>query len=246
MMGTANWSLDHVPGPERGLPTPHAVRHGTEEQKKLYLPKLVSGEWTGTMCLTEPHCGTDLGLSHQGRTARRRHLQDHRHQDLHLRRRARPGREHRPPGAGPPARRTPGTKGISLFVVPKFKVNADGSLGERNASSAAPRTQDGHPRPQAPPMNFDGAVGTMVAEPNKGLEAMFTLMNTARLGVAVPGVGPAEVAYQNALAYAKDRAPDAASPARKTPDKAADPMIVAPRRAPMLLTQKASPKAAAP
>ena len=208
MLNSANQAWTMYPGLSHGAYEALHV-HGTEEQKKLYLPKLTSGEWTGTMCLTEPHCGTDLGLLRTGRARGRRargHLQNHRQQDLHQRWRARLHRQHRPPGAGPPARCAPGSKGISLFVVPKFVVKADGSLGERNPifCGALEHKMGIHGNATAQ-INIDGAIGTLVGQPNKGLQAMFVMMNAARLGVGNQSLGLTEVAYQNALAYAKDR-----------------------------------------
>jgi len=218
--------------------------HGTEEQKKLYLPKLTSGEWTGTMCLTEPHCGTDLGL---------------------LRTKAEPV-------AGAPEgtykitgnkifisagehdftdnivhlvlARLPdapvGSKGISLFVVPKFVVKADGSLGERNPifCGALEHKMGIHGNATAQ-INIDGAIGTLVGQPNKGLQAMFVMMNAARLGVGNQSLGLTEVAYQNALAYAKDRLQMRSLSGTKAKDKPADPIIVHPDVRRMLLTAKA-------
>jgi alkylation response protein AidB-like acyl-CoA dehydrogenase len=215
--------------------------HGTPEQKATYLPKLTSGEWTGTMCLTEPHCGTDLGL---------------------LRTKAEPqpdgtykitgakifisAGEHdmaenivhlvlaRLPDA--PA----GSKGISLFIVPKFNVNADGSLGSRNGIFCAglEHKMGIHGNATAQ-IVLENAVGTMVGQPNKGLAAMFVMMNAARLGVGNQSLGLTEVAYQNAVAYAKDRVQMRALSGPKAPDKPADPIIVHPDVRKMLLTARA-------
>ena len=240
MMNSANQAWTMYPGLSHGAyEALHA--HGTEEQKRLYLPKLTSGEWTGTMCLTEPHCGTDLGL---------------------LRTKAEPqadgtykitgnkifisAGEHdmtsnivhlvlaRLPDA--PA----GSKGISLFVVPKYKVNADGSLGERNAiyCGGLEHKMGIHGNATAQ-MVIDGAVGTMVGQPNKGLAAMFVMMNAARLGVGNQSLGLTEVAYQNALAYAKDRIQMRSLTGTKAKDKPADPIIVHPDVRRMLLTARA-------
>jgi alkylation response protein AidB-like acyl-CoA dehydrogenase len=214
---------------------------GTPEQKATYLPKLVSGQWSGTMCLTESQCGTDLGL---------------------LRTRAEPNGdgsyaltgtkifisagEHdvtenilhlvlaRLPDA--PA----GTKGISLFLVPKFIPDANGEVGERNAIRAGSiEHKMGIHGNATCVMNLDGARGWLIGEPHKGMPAMFVMMNSARLGVGMQSLGLAEVAQQNAVRYARDRIQgrDAAGPAQ--PDKPADPIIVHPDVRRMLLTGKA-------
>ena len=243
MLNSANQAWTMYPGLSHGAYEALHV-HGTEEQKKLYLPKLTSGEWTGTMCLTEPHCGTDLGL---------------------LRTKAEPvagapegtykitgnkifisAGEHdftdnivhlvlaRLPDA------PPGSKGISLFVVPKFVVKADGSLGERNPifCGALEHKMGIHGNATAQ-INIDGAIGTLVGQPNKGLQAMFVMMNAARLGVGNQSLGLTEVAYQNALAYAKDRLQMRSLSGTKAKDKPADPIIVHPDVRRMLLTAKA-------
>ena len=243
MLNSANQAWTMYPGLSHGAYEALHV-HGTEEQKKLYLPKLTSGEWTGTMCLTEPHCGTDLGL---------------------LRTKAEPvagapegtykitgnkifisAGEHdftenivhlvlaRLPDA------PPGSKGISLFVVPKFVVKADGSLGERNPifCGALEHKMGIHGNATAQ-INIDGAIGTLVGQPNKGLQAMFVMMNAARLGVGNQSLGLTEVAYQNALAYAKDRLQMRSLSDTKAKDKPADPIIVHPDVRRMLLTAKA-------
>jgi alkylation response protein AidB-like acyl-CoA dehydrogenase len=240
MLNSANQAWTMYPGLSHGAyEALHA--YGTEEQKKTYLPKLTSGEWTGTMCLTEPHCGTDLGL---------------------LRTKAEPqadgtykisgnkifisAGEHdmadnivhlvlaRLPDA------PPGSKGISLFVVPKYHVKADGSLGERNPifCGALEHKMGIHGNSTAQ-INIDGAIGTLVGEPNKGLQAMFVMMNAARLGVGNQSLGLNEVAYQNALAYAKDRLQMRSLSGVKAKDKPADPIIVHPDVRRMLLTAKA-------
>jgi alkylation response protein AidB-like acyl-CoA dehydrogenase len=240
MMNSANQAWTMYPGLSHGAyEALHA--YGTEEQQKTYLPKLTSGEWTGTMCLTEPHCGTDLGL---------------------LRTKAEPqpdgtyritgtkifisAGEHdlaanivhlvlaRLPDA--PA----GSKGISLFVVPKFKVAADGSVGERNGIFCAGLEHKmGIHGNSTCQMVLENAVGTLVGEPNKGLQAMFVMMNAARLGVGNQSLGLTEVAYQNAVAYAKDRIQMRALSGPKAPDKPADPIIVHPDVRKMLLTARA-------
>lgn len=240
MLNSANQAWTMYPGLSHGAyECLHA--HGTEEQKKLYLPKLVSGEWTGTMCLTEPHCGTDLGL---------------------LRTKAEPqadgsyklngakifisAGEHdmaenivhlvlaRLPDA------PQGSKGISLFVVPKYKVKADGSMGERNGIHCGGLEHKmGIHANSTCQMILEDAVGTLVGQPNKGLQAMFVMMNAARLGVGNQSLGLTEVAYQNALAYAKDRIQMRSLSGPKAKDKPADPIIVHPDVRKMLLTAKA-------
>jgi alkylation response protein AidB-like acyl-CoA dehydrogenase len=240
MLNSGNQAWTMYPGLSHGAyEALHA--HGTPEQKKMFLPKLTSGEWTGTMCLTEPHCGTDLGL---------------------LRTKAEPQADgtYRITGAKifisagehdmvsnilhlvlarlPDA--PVGSKGISLFVVPKFKVNADGSLGERNPIFCAGiEHKMGIHANSTCQMVLEGAVGTLVGEPNKGLNAMFVMMNAARLGVGMQSLGLTEVAYQNAVAYAKDRLQMRALSGPKAPDKPADPIIVHPDVRKMLMTARA-------
>jgi hypothetical protein len=240
MMNSANQAWTMYPGLSHGAyEALHA--HGTPEQKATYLPKLTSGEWTGTMCLTEPHCGTDLGL---------------------LRTKAEPQADgsYKITGAKifisagehdmadniihlvlarlPDA--PEGSKGISLFVVPKFLVNADGSLGARNPIFCAGLEHKmGIHANSTCQMVLEGAVGTLVGQPNKGLAAMFVMMNAARLGVGNQSLGLTEVAYQNAVAYAKDRIQMRALSGPKALDKPADPIIVHPDVRKMLLTARA-------
>lgn len=240
MMNSANQAWTMYPGLSHGA-YECLHEHGTPEQKALYLPKLVSGEWTGTMCLTEPHCGTDLGM---------------------LRSKAEPqadgsykisggkifisAGEHnmsenivhlvlaRLPDA--PA----GTKGISLFIVPKFLPNADGTVGARNPIfCGAIEEKMGIHGNSTCQINMDGATGWLIGQPNKGLNAMFVMMNAARLGVGMQSLGLTEVAYQNALVYAKDRLQMRSLSGVKAPEKAADPIIVHPDVRRMLLTAKA-------
>ena len=240
MAGTANWSWNMYPGLSHGAVNT-VETHGDAGQKKKYLTKLVSGEWTGTMCLTESQCGSDLGL---------------------LRTKAEPesdgsysitgtkifisAGEHdltenivhivlaRLPDA--PA----GTKGISLFIVPKFNVNEDGSLGERNAVHCASIEEKmGIHGNATAVLNFDGAKGFLIAEPNRGLNAMFTFMNVARIGTAIQGLAHAELSFQGALSYARDRLAMRSLTGPKNPDGPADPIIVHPDVRRMLLTQKA-------
>jgi alkylation response protein AidB-like acyl-CoA dehydrogenase len=217
------------------------VQHGEEWQRQVFIPRILSGEWTGTMCLTEPHCGSDLGL---------------------LRTRAEPAGdgayklygtkifitagEHdmsqnivhlvlaRLPDA--PA----GTKGISMFIVPKYKVARDGTVGERNPVAAGNiEHKMGLKGSATCVMNFDGAEGYLIGQPHRGLQAMFTMMNTARLGVGVQGLGLIEISHQNAIAYARDRLQMRSLSGPKRPDKPADPIIVHPDVRRMLMTQKA-------
>ena len=198
------------------------LAHGTPEQKAKYLPKMVTGEWTGTMNLTEPHCGTDLGLLRTKAvtqadgsykiTGTKIFISAGEHDlatniiHLVLAR-----------IEGAPA----GTKGISLFIVPKFLVNADGSLGARNGVSCGSIEEKmGIHGNSTCVMNYDGATGWLVGEENNGLHAMFTMMNEARLGVGVQGLAQSEVAYQNAAIYAKERLQGRALTGAKNPDKA--------------------------
>ncbi|WP_446669843.1 acyl-CoA dehydrogenase C-terminal domain-containing protein [Methylorubrum rhodesianum] len=225
----ANLALGMYPGLTQGAVAALLV-HGSDEQKKTYLPKMVEGAWTGTMNLTEPHCGTDLGLlktkavpngdGSYSLTGTKIFISAGEH-DLsenivHL-------VIARIEGA------PMGTKGISLFVVPKFLVNADGSLGERNAVSCGSLEHKMGIHGNATcVMNYDGARGWLVGEENRGLAAMFVMMNEARLAVGVQGLGQSEVAYQNAVAYARERLQGRALTGAKAPEKAADPIIVHP------------------
>ncbi|WP_333856479.1 acyl-CoA dehydrogenase C-terminal domain-containing protein [Denitromonas sp.] len=240
MLNSANQSWTMYPGLTHGAyDALHA--HGTPEQKATYLPKLTSGEWTGTMCLTEPHAGTDLGLLRskaepQGDgtyriTGEKIFISSGEHDMaeniIHL-------VLARLPDA--PA----GSRGISLFIVPKFHVNADGSVGERNGIyCGAIEHKMGIHGNSTCQMVLDGAVGSLVGEPHKGLAAMFVMMNSARLGVGMQSLGLTEVAYQNAAAYAKDRTQSRALSGAKAKDKAADPIIVHPDVRKMLLTARA-------
>ena len=244
MLNSANQAWTMYPGLSHGAyECIHA--HGTEEQKTTYLPKLTSGEWTGTMCLTEPQCGTDLGLlrtkaeplldgSKEGRyklTGQKIFISAGEH-DLA------PNILHLVLARLPDS--LAGSKGISLFVVPKFMVKADGSLGERNAiTCGAIEHKMGIKASSTCQMNLDGAVGTLVGQPHKGLAAMFVMMNAARLGVGNQGLGLTEVAYQNAVAYAKDRLQMRSLSGPKAPDKPADTIIVHPDVRKMLLTARA-------
>ena len=240
MLNSCNQSWTMYPGLSHGAYECLHV-HGTPGQKAMYLPSLSSGVWSGTMCLTEAHCGTDLGL---------------------LRTKAEPqadgsyllsgakifisSGEHdlaeniihlvlaRLPDA--PA----GSKGISLFVVPKFNVNADGTLGSRNGIVCTGLEEKmGIHGNSTCQMQLDGANGTLVGEPNRGLSAMFVMMNAARLGVGNQSLGLTEVAYQNAVAYARDRLQMRSLTGPKAAEKPADPIIVHPDVRKMLLTARA-------
>lgn len=240
MLNASNQAWTMYPGLSHGA-YECLHEHGTAEQKALYLPKLVSGEWTGTMCLTEAHCGTDLGLLRSKAepqadgsykiTGSKIFISAGEHDMaqniLHL-------VLARLPDA--PA----GTKGISLFIVPKFLPNADGTLGARNPIfCGALEEKMGIHGNATCQMNIDGAIGWMIGEPNKGLNAMFVMMNAARLGVGMQSLGLTEVAYQNALIYAKDRLQMRSLTGAKEASKPADPIIVHPDVRRMLLTAKA-------
>ncbi|WP_338846114.1 acyl-CoA dehydrogenase C-terminal domain-containing protein [Massilia sp. W12] len=240
MINSANQAWSMYPGLGHGAyECLHA--HGTPELKAMFLPKLVSGEWTGTMCLTEAHCGTDLGLLRSKAipqadgsyaiTGSKIFISAGEHDMaeniVHL-------VLARLPDA------PEGSKGISLFLVPKFIPNKDGSLGARNPIfCGAIEEKMGIHANSTCQMNLDGATGWLIGEPHKGLNAMFVFMNAARLGVGMQSVGVTEVAYQNALAYAKDRLQMRSLSGVKAPDKAADPIIVHPDVRRMLLTAKA-------
>ncbi|MFO1373969.1 MAG: acyl-CoA dehydrogenase C-terminal domain-containing protein [Agitococcus sp.] len=239
MMGTSNWSWGMYPGLSHGaINTLEA--HGDAHQKEVYLTKLISGEWTGTMCLTESHAGSDLGI---------------------IRTKAEPqadgsykitgtkifisAGEHdmadniihivlaRLPDA------PKGTKGISLFIVPKFLPTADGGVGERNGVKCGSiEHKMGIKASATCVMNFDGATGFLIGPPNKGLNCMFTFMNTARIGTAIQGVAAAEGSFQGALEYARDRTAMRSLTGAKNPEKEADLIIVHPAVRQLLLTQK--------
>ena len=240
MIGTANWSFAMYPGLSLGCMNT-VMQYASEEQKALYMPPLTEGRWTGTMCLTEPQCGTDLG---QVKT-RAELLADGSYALTGTKIFISSG-EHdlaeniihivlaRLPDA------PSGTRGISLFLVPKFLPKADGSLGERNPVNCASIEHKMGIRASATAvLNFDGARGWLIGAPNQGLEAMFTFMNTARIGTAIQGVCHAELSFQGALAYAKDRRSMRALSGKKEPDKAADAIIHHADVRRMLLTQKA-------
>ena len=241
MSNAANASFAAYPGLTLGA---YEVihHHGSDEQKATYLPRMVSGEWGGTMNLTEPHCGTDLGL---------------------LRTRAEPAADgsYRITGkkiwisAGEHdmvdniihlvLARTPdapaGTRGISLFIVPKFLVNSDGSLGERNGVKCVGLEKKMGIKASATcEMEYTHAVGFLVGEENRGLAAMFTMMNAARLGTGIQGLGMASAAYQAAVSFARERLQGRSLAGTKYPDQPADPIVVHPDVRKMLLVSRAS------
>ncbi|MGQ0559459.1 MAG: acyl-CoA dehydrogenase C-terminal domain-containing protein [Sphingosinicella sp.] len=238
---SANHSFEMYNGLTQGAVAAILIK-GSDEQKKTYVPNMVSGQWTGTMNLTEPHCGTDLGL-------------------LKTRAEPQPDGSYKIAGtkifissgehdlaeniihmvlakiAGAPDT----VKGISLFIVPKFLVNPDGSLGERNAVSCGSIEEKmGIHGNSTCLLNYDGATGYLVGEPEKGLAAMFIMMNGARLGVGQQGLAQGEIAYQNAVAYARDRRQGRALvPEQRDAEAKADPIIVHPDVRRMLMEAKA-------
>ncbi len=239
IFASANMAFGMYPGLTHGAYS--AIHtHGSAEQKATYLPRMVSCEWTGTMNLTEPHCGTDLGLmrtkaepNQDGSfaiTGQKIFISagDHDLAEniIHLVLAKIPG--------GPA-----GVKGISLFIVPKFLVQKEGALGPRNKVSVGKIEEKMGIHANATcVMNFDGATGFLLGQAHKGMRAMFTMMNEARLGVGVQGYAQAEAAYQNALAYAKDRLQGRAVTGPENPDDAADPLIVHPDIRRNLMQQK--------
>lgn len=235
----ANQAFGMYPGLTNGAVSA-LIAKGSQEQKEKYLPKMISNEWTGTMNLTEPHCGTDLGLirtkaepnddGSYAITGTKIFISAGEHDMadniIHL-----------------VLAKTPGapdsTKGISLFVVPKFIVNDDGSLGERNGVSCGSiEHKMGIHANATCVLNYDGATGWLVGEENKGLAAMFIMMNAARLGVGIQGLSQAEAAYQNAVAYALDRRQGRALTGPEEPEEKADPIFVHPDVRRMLMDGK--------
>ncbi|HLZ79351.1 MAG TPA: acyl-CoA dehydrogenase C-terminal domain-containing protein [Sphingomonas sp.] len=239
MICSTNVSFSLYPGLTHGATT-SIEGHASDELKQAYLPKMVSGEWSGTMCLTESHCGTDLGL---------------------LRTKAEPQGDgsykitgskifisagdhdltsnviHLVLARLPDAPK--GVKGISLFLVPKFLPKGDGTPGPSNGVSvAAIEHKMGMKASATCQMNFDESVGWLIGQPNKGMAAMFTMMNTERVSVGVQGLGINEIAYQSAVAYAKDRLQGRSLSGPKRPDLAADPIIVHPDVRRMLMTMR--------
>ena len=240
MMGTANWSFTMYPGLSLGAMNT-ILQHASAELKNIFMPPLTEGRWAGTMCLTEPQCGTDLG-------------------QVKTKAEPRPDGSYSITGTKifissgdhdltenivhvvlarlPDA--PPGTRGISLFVVPKMVVKADGSLdGSNRVVCSSLEHKMGIKASATAVINFEDSQGWLIATPNKGLEAMFTFMNTARLGTAVQGVAHAELSFQGALAYAKERRSMRALSGKKEPEKVADAIIHHADVRRMLMTQKA-------
>ncbi|ABA76904.1 acyl-CoA dehydrogenase C-terminal domain-containing protein [Pseudomonas fluorescens] len=240
MVASSNTSWGMYPGLTHGaMSAIHA--HGTDEQKNTYLRKLTAGQWTGTMCLTEAHCGTDLGIiktravpqadGSYAVTGSKIFISagEHDMSDniIHLVLAKLPDA---------PA----GTKGISLFIVPKFLPDASGEAGERNGVSCGSiEHKMGIKASATCVLNFDDAKGFLIGEPNKGLNCMFTMMNHARLGTGMQGLCLGEASFQGAIKYANDRLQMRALTGAKSPDKPADPIIVHPDVRRMLLTMKA-------
>jgi alkylation response protein AidB-like acyl-CoA dehydrogenase len=245
MFSAANQAFTMYQGLTHGAASA-ILAHGTQTQKDTYLPKMVSCQWTGTMNLTEPHCGTDLGMmrtraepqpdgSYQI-SGQKIFISSGEHDMaeniIHLVLAKIPG--------GPE-----GIKGVSLFIVPKFLVNDDGSLGPRNSLSCGKiEHKMGIHGNSTCVMNYDGATGYLLGEAHKGMRAMFTMMNEARLGVGMQGLAQADVAYQNALAYAKDRLQGRAVTGAENPNGPADPLIVHPDIRRSLMDQKSFTEAA--
>ena len=245
MFSAANQAFTMYQGLTHGAASA-ILAHGTQTQKDTYLPKMVSCQWTGTMNLTEPHCGTDLGMmrtraepqpdgSYQI-SGQKIFISSGEHDMaeniIHLVLAKIPG--------GPE-----GIKGVSLFIVPKFLVNDDGSLGPRNSLSCGKiEHKMGIHGNSTCVMNYDGATGYLLGEAHKGMRAMFTMMNEARLGVGMQGLAQADVAYQNALAYAKDRLQGRAVTGVENPNGPADPLIVHPDIRRSLMDQKSFTEAA--
>ncbi|WP_227430163.1 acyl-CoA dehydrogenase C-terminal domain-containing protein [Psychrobacter sp. I-STPA6b] len=240
IMGSANWSFSMYPGLSHGA-IQTIEHHGSDEQKRIYLEKMVTGAWSGTMCLTEAHAGSDLGIIRTKAEPNEDGSFSITGQKIFI-----SAGEHdmtdniihivlaRLPGA------PSGTKGISLFIVPKVMVNDDGSLGEaNNVSCGSIEHKMGIKASATCVMNFDGAKGYLIGPENRGLNCMFTFMNVARIGTAVQGLTASEVAFQGSLEYAKERLAMRSISGVKAPDKVADPIIVHPAVRNMLLTEKA-------
>ena len=238
-MSSANMALMMYPGLTQGA-IAAIIAHGTEEQKQTYVPKMAEGLWTGTMNLTEPHCGTDLGLLRSKAVPNGDGSYAISGQKIFI-----SAGEHdmseniihlvlaRIEGA------PEGVKGISLFIVPKFNLGTDGSIADRNAVSCGSLEEKmGIHGNSTCVMNYDGAKGFLIGEANGGLKAMFVMMNEARLGVGLQGLSVSEIAYQNAAAYAKERIQGRSLTGAKAKDKKADPIIVHPDIRRALLTIK--------
>jgi len=240
LVGTANWSWGMYPGLSLGAMNTLYV-HGTEAQKQLYLSKLCEGTWTGTMCLTEAHCGSDLGQMRSKAEPQADGSYKLTGSKIFI-----SAGEHdlaeniihivlaRTPGA------PEGTKGISLFIVPKFNTTEDGTITDRNGVKCGSiEHKMGIHGNATCVINFDDATGYMLGQENAGLNAMFTFMNTARIGTAIQGLAASELAYQNALPYALDRYSMRSLSGVKNPDKAGDAIIHHPDVRRMLLTARA-------
>lgn len=240
MMGTANWAFAMYPGLSVGCMNT-IMQYGTPEQKATYMPALVEGRWSGTMCLTEPQCGTDLGQVKTKAIPQEDGTYKISGTKIFI-----SAGEHdltenivhivlaRLPDA------PEGTKGISLFIVPKFLVTENGDIGERNpVNCGSIEHKMGIKASATAVLNFDNATGYLIGEPNKGLKAMFTFMNTARLGTGVEGLAHMELAFQNSLPYAKERRSMRTLSGIKEPNQVADAIIHHADVARMLLTQKA-------
>ncbi|MEE9320532.1 MAG: acyl-CoA dehydrogenase C-terminal domain-containing protein [Granulosicoccus sp.] len=240
IIGTANWAWSMYPGLSHGAMNTIA-EHGTDNQKQQYLPKLVSGEWTGTMCLTESQCGTDLGLLKTRAEPIANGSYSITGQKIFI-----SAGEHdlaeniihivlaRLPDA------PSGTRGISLFIVPKFLPAEADNPGERNTVSCGSLEHKMGIHGNATcVLNFDSARGFLIGPPNRGLNCMFTFMNIARIGTATQGLAHTELAFQGSLDYARDRLQMRSLSGPAEPDKVADPIIVHPDVRRMLLTQKA-------
>ena len=238
-MVSANMAFQMYPGLTHGNMIA-ILAHGTDEQKATYLPKMASGEWSGTMNLTEPHCGTDLGLMRTKAEPQDDGTykisgqkiwisageHDMSENIIHLVLAKIPG--------GPD-----GVKGISLFIVPKFLINEDGSLGARNTVSCGGLEEKmGIHGNSTCVINHDGSTGYLIGEMHKGMRAMFTMMNEARLGVGLQGYAQGAVAYENAVGFARDRLQGRAVTGVQAPDKPADPIIVHPDVRRNLMDQK--------
>ena len=240
MMGTANWAFAMYPGLSVGCMNT-IMQYGTAEQKATYMPALVEGRWSGTMCLTEPQCGTDLGQVKTKAIPQENGTYKISGTKIFI-----SAGEHdltenivhivlaRLPDA------PEGTKGISLFIVPKFLVTENGDIGERNpVNCGSIEHKMGIKASATAVLNFDNATGYLIGEPNKGLKAMFTFMNTARLGTGMQGLAHMELAFQNSLPYAKERRSMRTLSGTKEPNQVADAIIHHADVARMLLTQKA-------
>ena len=239
LFSTANMAFQMYVGLSHGAASA-LLAHGSEDQKALYLPKIYSGEWSGTMNLTEPHCGTDLGLIRTKAEPQDDGTYSITGQKIWISSGENDLSENivhlvlaRIPD-GPE-----GIKGISLFVVPKFLPKEDGSAGKRNSLSCGGLEEKMGIHGNATcVMNYDGAKGWLVGEMHKGMRAMFTMMNEARLSVALQGYTQGEVAYQNALSFARDRLQGRDVTGAQAPDKPADPIIVHPDVRRGLMDQK--------